>query len=114
MSVHVSSDRFTPYLVFRLSAAKTPMLYSRMQAKQSTESRFQTGNIEGLAWKQSGKPLTKRELAGFLGVSERFLEMEINRGRLRAVRLSNRLLRFRQIDVERWMESSLTGAAELG
>ena len=90
------------------------MLYSRMQAKHSAEGRFQTSNIEELAWKQSGKPLTKRELAGFLGVSERFLELEINRGRLRTVRLSHRLLGFRQIDVERWMESSLTGAGELG
>jgi excisionase family DNA binding protein len=85
-----------------------------MQANQSTERRFQTSNIEELAWKRSGKPLTKRELADFLGVSERFLELEVNRGRLRAVRLSHRLLRFRQIDVERWLESSLTGAAELG
>ena len=55
-------------------------------------------------------PLTKRELAGFLGISERFIELKVNRGRLRAVRLSNRLLRFRPIDVERWMESSLTAA----
>ena len=57
--------------------------------------------FEELAWKPSGKPLTKRELADFLGVSERFFELKINRGRLRAVRLSHRLLRFRQIDVER-------------
>jgi len=88
------------------------MLSSRMQAKQSTQRRFLTNNSEELAWKQPSKPLTKQELAGFLGVSERFLELEINRGRLRAVRLSNRLLRFRPIDVERWMESSLTGAAQ--
>ena len=90
------------------------LLSSRMQAKQSTKRRFLTNNAEESPWKQSSKPLTKRELAGFLGVSERFLELEINRGRLRAVRLSNRLLRFRPMDVERWMESSLTGAAESG
>jgi excisionase family DNA binding protein len=86
------------------------LLSSRMQAKQSNKRRFLTNNTEESPWKQSSKPLTKRELAGFLGVSERFLELEINRGRLRAVRLSNRLLRFRPMDVERWMESSLTGA----
>jgi hypothetical protein len=44
--------------------------------------------------------------------SERFIELEVNRGRLRAVKLSNRLLRFRPIDVERWMESSLTSPDE--
>jgi excisionase family DNA binding protein len=55
---------------------------------------------------------TKQELASFFGISERFIELEVNRGRLRAVRFSNRLLRFRPIDVHRWMESSLTAAAE--
>jgi excisionase family DNA binding protein len=90
------------------------MLSYRMQANQSTQRRFITNNAEELAWKQPSRPLTKRELAGFLGVSERFLELEINRGRLRAVRLSNRLLRFRPIDVERWMESSLTRASQSG
>ncbi len=69
-------------------------------------------NIVEPGARQPGKPLTKRELAGFLGISERFIELEVNRGRLRAVRLSNRLLRFRPIDVERWLESSLTAAGE--
>jgi len=83
-----------------------------MEAKQSTQRRSLTNNTEVPAARQAGRPLTKRELAGFLGISERFIELEVNRGRLRAVRFSNRLLRFRPIDVERWMESSLTTAGE--
>ena len=83
-----------------------------MQAKHSKQHRFITNIVEEPGARQPGKPLTKRELAGFLGISERFIELEVNRGRLRAVRLSNRLLRFRPIDVERWMEASLTAAGE--
>jgi excisionase family DNA binding protein len=88
------------------------MLSSRMQAKQTTQHRSLTNNTEAPAARQPGRPLTKRELAMFLGITERFIELEVNRGRLRAVRLSNRLLRFRPIDVERWMESSLTTGGE--
>jgi excisionase family DNA binding protein len=83
-----------------------------MQPKQRTANRFSTDNTEQPASAQAGKPLTKRELSHFLGISERFIELEVNRGRLRAVKLSNRLLRFRPVDVERWMESSLTSSDE--
>ncbi|HYY30218.1 MAG TPA: hypothetical protein VE860_19905 [Chthoniobacterales bacterium] len=69
---------------------------------------FQTNNAEQLTSAQAGRPFTKRELSNFLGISERFIELEVNRD-LRAVKLSNRLLRFRPIDVERWMESHLVG-----
>jgi excisionase family DNA binding protein len=71
-------------------------------------------NNTAQATSTQGKPLTKRELSRFLGISERFIELEVNRGRLQAVKLSNRLLRFRPIDVERWMKSSLTGPDEQG
>jgi excisionase family DNA binding protein len=91
---------------------KSTMLSSRMQAKQSAKQRSLDNKSEEPPARQPGRPLTKRELAGFLGISERFIELEVNRGRLRAVRFSNRLLRFRPIDVERWMESSLTAADE--
>jgi excisionase family DNA binding protein len=81
-----------------------------MQPKQRRINRFATNNTEQPNPGQAGKPFTKRELSHFLGISERFIELEVNRGRLRAVKLSNRLLRFRPVDVERWMESSLTSS----
>ena len=84
-----------------------------MQPKQRPINRFATNNTEQPTQGQAGKPFTKRELSNFLGISERFIELEVNRGRLRAVKLSNRLLRFRPVDVERWMESSLTSSDEL-
>jgi hypothetical protein len=59
-------------------------LSSRMQAKQTTQHRSLTNNTEAPAARQPGRPLTKRELAMFLGISERFIELEVNRGRLRA------------------------------
>jgi excisionase family DNA binding protein len=92
--------------------AKSALLYYRMQPKQRTTNRFSTNNTEQPASAQARKPFTKRELSNFLGVSQRFIELEVNRGRLRAVKLSNRLLRFRPIDVERWMESDLTSQEE--
>src|ERR1700732_2396275 len=84
----------------------------RMQAKQSTAHRSLPNSTAESTLAQLGKPFTKRELSRFLGISERFIELEVNRGRLRAVKLSNRLLRFRPSDVDRWMESSLTAAAD--
>lgn len=83
-----------------------------MQPKQRTINRFAANNAEQPTSSQAGKPFTKRELSNFLGISERFIELEVNRGRLRAVKLSNRLLRFRPVDVERWIECSLTSSDE--
>jgi excisionase family DNA binding protein len=88
------------------------MLLWRMQAKQSTVHQSLPNSTAESALAQPGKPFTKRELSKFLGISERFIELEVNRGRLRAVKLSTRLLRFRPSDVERWMESSLTAGAD--
>jgi excisionase family DNA binding protein len=85
-----------------------------MQAKQRTIDHSPAYKPAQPTPAHAGKPLTKRELSRFLAISERFIELEVNRGRLRAVKLSNRLLRFRPIDVERWMESSLTGPDERG
>jgi len=83
-----------------------------MQPKQRTINQSPANNNVQSTPVHPGKPFTKRELSSFLGISERFIELEVNRGRLRAVKLSNRLLRFRPIDVERWMESSLTNPEE--
>jgi excisionase family DNA binding protein len=88
------------------------MLPCRMQTKQSAAYRSVANSAAEPPPARPGKPFTKRELSRFLGISERFIELEVNRGRLRAVRLSNRLLRFRPSDVEQWMESSLTAVGE--
>jgi hypothetical protein len=42
---------------------------------------------------QTEKPLTKKELAKFVNVSNRFIELEVARGRLRAVKFSDHKLR---------------------
>ena len=54
------------------------------------------------------RPMSKTELAAFLDVSERFLEKEVSQGRLRAIKLSNRALRFMPKDVESWLNSKAT------
>jgi excisionase family DNA binding protein len=84
-----------------------------MQPKQRTTNQSPRDNIPPPTPTQA-KVLTKRELSRFLGISERFIELEVSRGRLQAVKLSDRLLRFRPIDVEQWMKSSLTGLDERG
>lgn len=50
------------------------------------------------------------EAAGEAGVSYRFLQMEIARGRLVAVRLSTRVVRIRRDDWDRYLAGNLTGA----
>ena len=60
------------------------------EAKHLNQHRSITNIIEQPGAKQPGRLLTKRELAGFLGMGERFIELEVRRGCLRAVRLSNR------------------------
>lgn len=57
------------------------------------------------------RPLSKTELATWLDVSERFLEIEIAEGRLRAVRLG-RKVRFKPKDIERWMDRNATMSEE--
>jgi predicted site-specific integrase-resolvase len=45
------------------------------------------------------------------GVSRRFLEMEIKRGRLRAIKLSTQICRVRRSDWEKYLDASATCAA---
>ncbi len=52
--------------------------------------------------------MSKTELGAFLDVSERFLETEVKEGRLRAIKLSNRALRFLPRDVQSWLDSKQT------
>ena len=54
------------------------------------------------------RPLSKTELAIFLDLSERFLELEVQAGRLRAVKLGARALRFLPKDIQNWMDRNAT------
>jgi hypothetical protein len=53
-------------------------------------------------------PMSKTQLATCLDTSERFLEKEVREGRLRAIKLSNRALRFMPRDIESWLNSKST------
>lgn len=54
------------------------------------------------------------ELAAETGVTRRFLEMEISRGHLVALKLSARVLRIRRADWERYLNERATGALTVG
>jgi excisionase family DNA binding protein len=83
-----------------------------MKAKRSAKSQtVRQGRLDAISARPD-KPLTKAELATFLGVSERFIELEMARGRLTAVRFSPRLVRFRKVDVDLWMSLNSTSSME--
>lgn len=52
------------------------------------------------------------ECAAELGCCRRFLELEIGRGRLVAIRLSNRLLRVRDADWQAYLAAGVTKSAQ--
>jgi excisionase family DNA binding protein len=51
------------------------------------------------------RPATKREVAETVRCTERFLEREVNRGSLRAVRLGLRSVRFLPSDIIAWLNA---------
>jgi hypothetical protein len=51
------------------------------------------------------RPLTKKELSDWLNCSERFLELEVNAGRLKKVTLGANRVRFLPRDVNDWLEA---------
>ena len=51
------------------------------------------------------RPLTKKELSDWLNCSERFLELEVNAGRLKKVTLGVNRVRFLPRDVNDWLEA---------
>lgn len=57
-----------------------------------------------------GHPWTKKELCQWANCSLRFLEVEVNEGQLRAVKLGNKFVRFLPRDIERWVNSRATVA----
>ena len=51
------------------------------------------------------RPLSKIELSHWVGTTTRFLENEVRDGRLRAVRLGRRAVRFLPSDVSAWLNA---------
>ena len=56
------------------------------------------------------KPLTKKELSDWLNCSERFLELEVNAGRLRKVTIGVNRVRFLPRDINAWLEAGGSSA----
>jgi excisionase family DNA binding protein len=54
------------------------------------------------------KPCTVEKLAEYLDATPRFVRNEIAAGRLRARRLSARLIRILPIDLQQWLDASAT------
>jgi hypothetical protein len=56
------------------------------------------------------KPLTKKELSDWLNCSERFIELEVNAGRLRKVTIGVNRVRFLPRDINSWLEAGGSSA----
>jgi excisionase family DNA binding protein len=56
--------------------------------------------------------MSLEELADWLGVSRRFLEVQIEKGRLRVLRISPRLVRILPGDVAKWLDHAATSKLE--
>jgi hypothetical protein len=57
-------------------------------------------------------PQTKFDLALALAVTPRFLEKEVAEGRLRAVIIGSRSIRFLPVDIEAWLNARATRPPE--
>ena len=56
----------------------------------------------------AGAILTKKQAADYLQVTPRYLERMVRCGRLRALKPSGKLVRFRQADLDAFLESGAT------
>jgi excisionase family DNA binding protein len=77
--------------------------------RQTNNARRQDAQLdnESIDWPYK-RPCTKKELAAELCTTERFIEREVNRGHLRAIRLGLRSVRFLPSDVVRWLNTRPT------
>jgi excisionase family DNA binding protein len=64
------------------------------------------------AGEQKNRLLTKQQSAEQAQTSVRYLEREIARGRLKALKLSRKLVRIRQSDLDAFLESCATIGAD--
>jgi excisionase family DNA binding protein len=62
----------------------------------------------------SGRLLTAREVAGQLGVSAETVLRWTRRGELPAFRLPGGAIRFREAELDAWLEAHATGATDRG
>ena len=67
-----------------------------------SEAELRTAGLPGDA---PPRPLNKIELSEWLGTTTRFLENEVRAGRLRAIRLGRRSIRFLPGDVSIWLNA---------
>ena len=58
------------------------------------------------------KPMSLEELADWLGVSRRFVEVQVEKGRLRVRRISPRLVRILPGDVAKWLDNAAPSEVE--
>jgi excisionase family DNA binding protein len=77
--------------------------YVRMFRKQHSEHIAQS-----TAGDVPSKPQSPDELAQWFGCSRRFIEGEVAAGRLRARKISPRLVRFMPSDIAAWLARSST------
>jgi predicted DNA-binding transcriptional regulator AlpA len=69
-----------------------------------TEAMTKNATAPSAAFSAATDCINKRELAGKLGVSTRFVEQAVSEGRLPApLKLSSRCARWRLADIERWL-----------
>lgn len=58
------------------------------------------------------RPLTIAELGEWLGVSRRYIEGQVARGKLRVRKISSRLVRVMPSDVAQWLDNAATSEVE--
>jgi hypothetical protein len=74
-------------------------------------SRYGTSEFRLSDWPYQ-RPCTKKELAQEVRATERFIEHEVTRGNLRAVRLGLRSVSFLPSDVVRWLNARPIAGSE--
>jgi hypothetical protein len=77
---------------------------SRVMKKDSFPLVSATGGWQNFP----DRPLSLADLAAWLGVSRRFLEVQIEKGQLRIRRISPRCIRILPGDVAQWLEQTPT------
>jgi hypothetical protein len=81
---------------------KTATNPKRRETLDATSSNaFMPPNtLHGLA-----RPFSKAELCEWLNCSPKYIESEVNKGNLRVLRMSNKMIRFAAADIEAWLAS---------
>jgi excisionase family DNA binding protein len=78
------------------------------KTKNHPSRKYQPKKIEPLTFGSVPKYLTKTEVAQMLSVTGRYISMLVASGRLNALRLGHKTLRFRPQDVEAFVATGAT------